>query len=69
VAWVAAAQALHLAAWLAVVAAPGRADELLARAGGALERYVRPLMIGVGLIFGVWFMLKALAAFGFGTTG
>jgi threonine/homoserine/homoserine lactone efflux protein len=64
--WVVAAEALHLLALLAAVVAPARADVMLARAGGALERHSREVMIGVGLVFGVWFLLKALAAFGFG---
>lgn len=64
--WVVAAEALHLLALLAAVVVPARADVLLARAGGALERHSREVMIGVGLVFGTWFLLKALAAFGFG---
>jgi hypothetical protein len=64
--WVLAAEALHLLALLAAVLAPARADVLLARAGGALERHSRVVMIGLGLVFGVWFLLKAIAAFGFG---
>jgi len=65
-AWVVAAEALHLLALLAALVAPARADVLLARVGGGLERHSRGVMIGVGLVFGVWFLLKALAAFGFG---
>jgi threonine/homoserine/homoserine lactone efflux protein len=64
--WVVAAEAVHLLALLAVIVAPTRADVLLARTGGALERHSRQVMIGVGLLFGVWFLLKALAAFGIG---
>ncbi len=30
----------------------------------ALERYDRPIMIAVSLVFGVWFLLKALDGFG-----
>ena len=63
--WVAAAEAIHLFALVASVVAPARADALLARAGGALERHSREVMIGVGLVFGFWFLLKAIAAFGF----
>lgn len=68
VVWVAAAESLHLLALLAAVIAPARAEVLLARAGDVLERRSRELMIGVGLVFGIWFLLKALAAFGFGPT-
>jgi len=64
--WVVAAEALHLLAWLAAVVAPARANVLLARAGDALERHSRAVMIGVGLVFGAWFLVKAIAAFGFG---
>ena len=64
--WVVAAEALHLLAWLTALVAPARADVLLARAGDALERHSREVMIGVGLVFGAWFLLKAIAAFGFG---
>jgi hypothetical protein len=69
VVWVVAAEALHLAAWLAVVIAPERADAVLARAGAALERHGRGLMVAVGLVFGTWFLLKALVAFGIGAAG
>ena len=64
--WVVAAEALHLLAWLAALVAPARADVALARAGDVLERHSRAVMIGVGLVFGAWFLLKAIAAFGLG---
>jgi hypothetical protein len=63
--WVVAAEALHLLALMAALLAPARADVLLVRAGDALERHGRVIMIGVGLVFGTWFLLKAMAAFGF----
>jgi threonine/homoserine/homoserine lactone efflux protein len=66
VVWVVLAEALHLTALIAAFVAPARANVLLARAGDALERRSREVMIGVGLVFGVWFLLKALASFGFG---
>jgi threonine/homoserine/homoserine lactone efflux protein len=66
VVWVAAAEAIHLAALLTAVTAPARADVMLARAGDALERRSREVMIGVGSVFGTWFLLKAMTAFGFG---
>jgi hypothetical protein len=62
--WVAMAQALHLLAWLSATLFPGRSAPVLARAGLALERYSRPLVVGISLLFGVWFILKALSAFG-----
>jgi hypothetical protein len=68
VVWIVLAQALHLLALLAAVVAPARAEVLLGAAAGALERNSRPLTIGVSAVFGAWFLLKALAAFGFGPT-
>lgn len=62
--WIALAQALHLVALVAAVVAPERTGPVLATAGDALERYSRGVMIAVGLVFGAWFLLKALAAFG-----
>jgi hypothetical protein len=68
-AWVVAAQSLHLLALLAAVVAPVRADALLGAAADLLERHSRPVMIGIGLVFGGWFLVKALVAFGFGPGG
>lgn len=64
--WIVLAQGSHLVAILALVVAPARAEPLLDRVHEVLERGSRPLMIGVGLVFGVWFLLKALSAFGIG---
>jgi hypothetical protein len=64
--WVAMAQALHLLAWLSAIVSPGMAEPVLARAGRGLERYSRPIVIGISLLFGAWFILKALSAFGVG---
>lgn len=64
--WVVAAQALHLVAWLSVAVAPRQAEPLLDGAGVMLERHSRPLVIGVSLVFGIWFLFRALAAFGVG---
>jgi hypothetical protein len=64
--WVIAAQAPHLLALLGRLVAPARADALLARIGGTLERRGDALMIGVGLVFGAWFLVKALMASGWG---
>lgn len=63
--WVVMAQALHVIALLSATLFPARAAPALARAGLALERYSRPLVIAISLLFGVWFILKALSAFGF----
>jgi hypothetical protein len=62
--WIVGAMAPHIAALLAVVISPRRAEPMLVRAGDALERSSRTLMIVLGLVFGVWFVWKALVAFG-----
>jgi hypothetical protein len=67
--WVAAAESLHLLAWLSAVVSPERAEGLLAGIADAFERHSRPLVIAVSGVFGVWFLAKALTAFGFGTGG
>ena len=45
-------------------AAPRPAEPALDRVTELLARYNRPLMIALGLVFGIWFLLKALAGFG-----
>ena len=67
IAWVVAAEALHLLALLVAVIAPARADVLLGRAGDALARRSRELMIGISVAFGIWLLVKAVIAFGFGS--
>jgi hypothetical protein len=37
---------------------------LLERVSDALERYNRPIMITLGLVFGLWFLVKGLAGLG-----
>jgi hypothetical protein len=57
--------ALPTAAIVAVaVATPDRADRLLERLSIWLERNNGPLVIGVGLVFGVWFLAQALTGLG-----
>ncbi|HEX5828438.1 MAG TPA: GAP family protein [Candidatus Limnocylindrales bacterium] len=63
-AFVLAAESIHLALIAAAFASPARADALLGSVSATLERHNRTLMIGLGLVFGTWFLLKALAAFG-----
>lgn len=65
VAWVVLAQSLHLLGLLGVAVAPATVEPLLERAGGALERHSRLLLIGASLVFGLWFLAKAAATFGF----
>jgi Sap, sulfolipid-1-addressing protein len=55
---------LHLGMLAGAVLAPARADVVLTRFSAALERYDRPIMIAVSLVFGMWFLLKALDGFG-----
>jgi hypothetical protein len=66
VVWLGAALSVHLAVLLTAVLAPRRAEPMLIRAANALETNGRPLMIGLGLVFGTWFLWKALVSFGFG---
>ena len=58
------ATGLHLAALAFAVVAPSRADATLGRAVDGLERNSRPVLILVSGVFGVWFLIKALRAFG-----
>lgn len=55
---------VHLGLLVGAVVAPARADVALGRFANALERYDRPLMIAVSVIFGTWFLLKALDGYG-----
>jgi hypothetical protein len=43
---------------------PTRSAAFLDRVTGLLATYNRPLMIGLGLVFGTWFMIKALSGLG-----
>ena len=62
--FVVAAASIHLAAIGVTVVAPDRAGPLLGRASGLLQRYSRAMMVGLGLVFGSWFILRALGGFG-----
>lgn len=59
-----AAVAVHLVAVALAYAAPARSEVLLARASGALKRWNRAIMVTLGLLFGAWFLVKALAGLG-----
>lgn len=63
-AWVLGAVSVQIALVLAALVVPSRADVLLARVGDLLERYSRPLLIAVGLIFGTVFLTEGLAGLG-----
>lgn len=58
------AQALQVAALVVAFAAPRRADDLLGPAAGWLTQHNRPLVIVVGVVFGVWFAVKGLTGLG-----
>ncbi len=56
-----AAQSMMLLPVLATLIAPSRANQWLAALESWLERNERVIMIGVSLIFGVWFFWKGIA--------
>lgn len=58
------AESVHLTLVAVAYAAPRRAGPALERVTELLAQYNRPLMIGIGVVFGVWFLLKALVGFG-----
>jgi Sap, sulfolipid-1-addressing protein len=47
-----------------IVGMPGRSTALLDRALRWLQGHNRIIMIALGLVFGVWFLIKALVGFG-----
>jgi hypothetical protein len=62
--FVALAESIHLAAVGFAYAAPTRAEAGLARFSGLLERYNGPIVIVLSLVFGTWFLIKALTGLG-----
>lgn len=54
------AESIHLAAVGFAFAAPARADVALTRFSALLERYNGPIVIALSLVFGTWFLVKAL---------
>jgi hypothetical protein len=62
--FVALAEAIPIAVVAYAALAPDSSQALLARASGWLERNNRVIVIVLGLVFGVWFLLKALQGFG-----
>lgn len=58
------ASAVQLAALVLAYAVPARADVLLGRASTWLEEKNRVIVIVLGLVFGTWFLLKALSGLG-----
>ena len=63
-AFVALALAPQLAALAFTLVAPGRARRLLERVAGRLQRDNRLIVIALGLVFGTWFLVKALRGLG-----
>ena len=62
--FIALAESIHLALVAYAFAAPARADATLDRFSEALKRYNRQIVIALGLVFGTWFLLKALSGLG-----
>ena len=63
-AFVLLAMSVHLFIVGMAYAAPERAAVALARFSDLLTRYDRPLTIGLGTVFGLWFLAKALGGLG-----
>jgi len=64
-AFVVAAESVHLAVIAAALLAPDRSGAWLDSVSGALERHNRAIMVALGLLFGTWFLVQALRGFGF----
>lgn len=64
VVFVAAAESILLALIIVAYALPSRSAAILDRLVALLATYNRPLMIGLGLVFGTWFLIKALDGLG-----
>jgi Sap, sulfolipid-1-addressing protein len=58
------AESIHLTAVGFAYAAPARADAGLARFSALLERYNGLIKVVLGLVFGTWFLVKALTGLG-----
>ena len=58
------AMSIHLAIVGMAYAAPARADVAMTRFSSLLTRYDRPISIGLGAVFGIWFLAKALDGLG-----
>jgi hypothetical protein len=63
-AFVLLAESIHLVVVGLAFAMPARSASMLDAIGTAMTRYSRPLMIVLGLVFGGWFLLKALRGLG-----
>ena len=58
------AMSIHVAIVAMAYLAPDRASDVLDRFSSALKRYDRQITIGVGVIFGLWFLVRALDGLG-----
>ena len=58
------AESVHLLLLGIVVVAPKKASSVLDRSSSWLEAHNRVIMIMLGLVFGTWFMIKALSGLG-----
>lgn len=63
VAFAVLASAQHLVVLIVAFVAPERSAPALDRVAATLEERSRVVMIGLSLVFGVWFLVKALDAF------
>lgn len=62
--FVALTESIHLAVLAIAYALPDRSAALLDRITGLLKTYNRAIMIVLGVVFGTWFMVKALGGLG-----
>jgi len=58
------AASIHLALIAVAYAMPARSEAFLGQVSGLLNRYNRPIMIVFEVVFGTWFLVKALSGFG-----
>ena len=57
-------ESIHLTVLGVAYALPDRSAALLERVSGLLKTYSRAIMIVLGLVFGTWFLVKALGGLG-----
>ena len=62
--FIALAESIHLTLLAFAFAAPTRADAALERFSDVLKRHNAQIIIALGLVFGTWFLLKALDGLG-----
>jgi hypothetical protein len=62
--FVALTQSIHLLVIGIAYALPDRSAVLLGQVSSLLERYNRAIMVTLGLVFGTWFLVKALTGLG-----